>query len=106
MGEGLDGIDNLVGYDDALVESLAAVGDAVTNCSNLVETLDDTHFGVDECIENDFDARCMVGDRKLLVMFLAMVFMGEFAHFQSDAFQKTLCHHFGIVSHVNQLVFD
>ena len=82
------------------------MGDAVADSTNLLEVLDDTHLRVDKCIEDNLDTRRMVGDGKLLVVLLAMILMGEFAHFQSDALQEALGHHLGVVGHVNQLIFD
>ncbi len=60
----------------------------------------------DWSVEHDFDTGGMVGNGKLFIMLFSMIFVGEFAHFQTDAFQKTLGHYLGIVVHVYQLIFD
>jgi hypothetical protein len=42
----------------------------------------------------------------LLVVFLSVVLVGEFAHFQSDALEEAFGHDLGVIGHVNQLIFD
>ena len=106
MGEGLDGLYHLVRHDDAPVKSLAAMGYAVADGTDLLEILDDTHLGVHQCFQHNLDACRVVGDGQLLVVFLTVVFVSELTHFQSDTLQKTFGHHFGVVCHVNQLVLD
>ena len=65
-----------------------------------------TDLRVDQGFQHDADTLGMVGNGQLLIVFLAIPFMGELAHFQTDAFQQTLGHHLGVVGHVDQLVLD
>ena len=89
VGERLDAIDDLLVDEDALWEQFSAVGHAVTDSIDFLQVLDDAHLRVDQCLQNQLDAFGVVRDGKLFVILLTIVFVGEFAHFEADAFQQT-----------------
>ncbi len=104
--EGFNLLNHLVGDNDTLVESLTTVSHTVTNGANLLEVLDNTHFGIDKGVEDNLDTGGMVGDRHLLIVLLAIPLVGELTHLQTDALKQALGHHLGVVFHVDQLILN
>ena len=82
------------------------MGDAVADGTDFFEIFYHAHLGVNQSVQHNLDTRRVVGDGQLLIVFLSVVLMGEFAHFQTDALKQTLGHHLSVIGHVNQLIFD
>ena len=83
-----DALDDLVVDEDALGELLATVGYAVTNGVDFLQVFDDAHLRVDQSLQHQLNAFGVVRDGELFIVFLAIIFMGEFAHFEADALQE------------------
>ena len=102
----LDLLDDFVGHNSAILEDLATMCDTVADGSDLFEVFDDANLGVGQSFENNLYTFGVIGYGQLLIVFLAVEFMGEFTHIKTDSLEKTFCHHLGIVRHIYQLVFD
>ena len=100
----LNQANNLIRHYTALLEVLATENNAITHSTNLLQVADNADSGVGESPQHNLDARSVVRNRQLLVMFLSVELMGKFAHSQTNAFQHTFGHHHSIVVHVHQLV--
>ena len=90
VGERLDALDDLLVDEDTLWEQFSTVGHAVTDGVDFLQVLDDAHLRVDQGLQHQLDAFGVIRDGKLLIVFLTIVFVGEFAHLKANTLQETL----------------
>ena len=94
------------GDEHGLVEFLAAMHHAVTDCVDLLEVLDATDLRVNQFLQNEFDTYCMLGHRFLEFNLLAVrQFNQEERVGQTDFLDTALCHHL-LALHLEELILN
>ena len=102
----LESLQHFVSEDNALVELLTTMHHTVTNCINLIKTLDDTNLRVSKQREDELNALCMLRDivHNLLFLTIGQLYLYE-GTIKANTLSTTTRHH-ALIVHIVQGVLD